>query len=255
MRIPFIAGNWKMYKTVQEAVLFAKELRSAVKDVDDVEIVVAPPFTAVHAVAEAARNTNIGVAAQDLYWEALGAFTGEVSGPMIKEAGAEYVIVGHSERRQLFSETDATVNKKVTAAIASGLTPIVCVGETLEERERNDTLAVLDRQIKGGLDRITGDELAELVLAYEPVWAIGTGRVATAAQAGEVHAHIRTRLRQWFGADAADQCRVIYGGSVKPDNIRDLIAEEDVDGALVGGASLDVRSFAEIVARSRGPAV
>src|SRR5256885_13113263 len=150
MRIPFIAGNWKMFKTVEEAVVFVKELRSAVKDVTGVEIVVAPPFTAVHAVAEAARNTNIGVAAQDLYWEASGAFTGEVSGPMIKEAGAEYVIVGHSERRQLFGESDATVNKKVLAAIASGLTPIVCVGETLEQRERNDTLAVLDAQIQGG---------------------------------------------------------------------------------------------------------
>ena len=247
MRIPFIAGNWKMYKTVQEAVVFVKELRSAVKDVTDVEIVVAPPFTAVHAVAEAARNTNIGVAAQDLYWEAWGAFTGEVSGPMVKEAGAEYVIVGHSERRQLFGETDATVNKRVLAAIASGLTPIVCVGETLDERERNDTLAVLDRQIKDGLDRITGDELAALVVAYEPVWAIGTGRVATAAQAGEVHTHIRTRLRQWFGADAAEQCHVIYGGSVKPDNIAALIAEEDVDGALVGGASIDAEGFVRIV--------
>jgi triosephosphate isomerase (TIM) len=255
MRIPFIAGNWKMYKTVAEAVVFVKELRSAVKDVAEVEIVLAPAFTAVHAVAEAARNTNIGVAAQDLYWEAWGAFTGEVSSPMIKEAGAEYVIVGHSERRQLFGETDATVNKKVLAAIAAGLLPIVCIGETLEQRERNETLDVLDRQIKDGLDRITGKELGELVVAYEPVWAIGTGRVATAAQAGEAHAHIRKRLRQWFGADAAEQCRVIYGGSVKPDNIRDLIAEEDVDGALVGGASLDVKSFADIVARSRRAAV
>jgi triosephosphate isomerase len=255
MRIPFIAGNWKMYKTVAEAVVFVKELRSAVKDVTGVEIVVAPPFTAVHAVAEAARNTNIGVAAQDLYWEAWGAFTGEVSSPMIKEAGAEYVIVGHSERRQLFGETDATVNKKVLAAIAGGLTPIVCIGETLDQREKNATLDVLDRQIKGGLDAIKGAELAELVIAYEPVWAIGTGRVATAAQAGEAHAHIRTRLRQWFGGDAAEQCHVIYGGSVKPDNIRDLIAEPDVDGALVGGASLDVKSFTDIVVRSRGGAV
>jgi triosephosphate isomerase len=255
MRIPFIAGNWKMYKTVAEAVVFVKELRNAVKDVEGVEIVLAPPFTAVHAVAEAARNTVFGVAAQDLYWEAWGAFTGEVSPAMIKEAGAEYVIVGHSERRQLFGETDATVSKKVLAAIAAGLVPIVCIGETLEQRERNETLDVLDRQIKDGLDRITGHELAELVVAYEPVWAIGTGRVATAAQAGEAHAHIRTRLRQWFGADAAEQCHVIYGGSVKPDNIRDLIAETHVDGALVGGASLDVRSFADIVARSRGAAV
>jgi triosephosphate isomerase (TIM) len=255
MRTPFIAGNWKMYKTVQEAVLFAKELRSLVKDVMDVEVVVAPPFTAVAAVADAARNSNITVAAQDLYWEASGAFTGQISGPMIKEAGAEHVIVGHSERRRLFGETDATVNKKVMAALASGLTPIVCVGETLEERERDETLAILDRQIKDGLDRISADEVSDLVVAYEPVWAIGTGRTATSAQAGEAHAHIRKRLRQWFGADAADRCRVIYGGSVKPDNIRELVAEEDVDGALVGGASLDVRSFAEIVVRSRRAAV
>src|SRR5262252_793897 len=176
MRIPFIAGNWKMFKTVHEAVLFVKELRSAVKDVSDVEIAVAPPFTAVHAVAEAARNTNIGVAAQDLYFEREGAFTGEVSPTMIKEAGAEFAIIGHSERRRLFGETDATVNRKVMAAIAAGLTPIVCVDETL---------AVLERQIKDGLDRITGAELSELVIAYEPVWAIGTGRNATAAQAGE----------------------------------------------------------------------
>jgi triosephosphate isomerase (TIM) len=255
MRIPFIAGNWKMFKTVQEAVVFVKELRSGVKDVTDVEIVVAPPFTAVHAVAEAARNTNIGVAAQNLYWEREGAFTGEVSGPMIKEAGAAYVIIGHSERRRLFGETDATVNRKIVAAIGAEMTPIVCVGETLEERERNETFAVLDRQIKDGLDRLTADQIADLVIAYEPVWAIGTGRTATAAQAQESHGHIRLRLRQWFGADAAERCHVIYGGSVKPDNIRELVAEPDVDGALVGGASLDVKSFGEIVTRSRPAAV
>ena len=255
MRIPFIAGNWKMFKTVHEAVLFVKELRSTVKDAIGVEIVVAPPFTAIHAAAEAARNTNIGVAAQNLYWEVSGAFTGEVSGPMIKEAGAEYVIVGHSERRQLFGESDATVNKKVMAAIAGGLTPIVCIGETLEERERDLTLAVLDRQIKDGLDALGAEQVADLVVAYEPVWAIGTGQNATAAQAGEAHAHIRMRIRQWFGADAADRCHVIYGGSVKPDNIREIIAEPDVDGALVGGASLDVNSFADIVTRSRPAAV
>jgi triosephosphate isomerase len=254
-RIPFIAGNWKMFKTVQDAVVFVKELRSVVKDIADVEIVVAPPFTAVHAVAEAARNTNIGVSAQDLYWEREGAFTGEVSAAMIKEAGAEYVIIGHSERRRLFGETDAMVNRKVGAAVAAGLTPIVCVGETLEERERDETLAVLDRQLKDGLDGLSAEQLAEIVVAYEPVWAIGTGRNATAAQAGEAHAHIRKRLRQWFGADAAERCHVIYGGSVKPDNIRELIAEPDVDGALVGGASLDVTSFTEIVSRSRQPPV
>ena len=255
MRIPFIAANWKMYKTVHEAVVFIKELRSAVKDVTGVEIVVAPPFTALHAAAEAARNTNIGVSAQDLYWEKEGAFTGEVSAGMIKEAGAEYTIVGHSERRRLFGETDAIVNRKVVAAIGAALTPIVCIGETLDEREKNETLAVLDRQLKDGLDGLSAQQVADLVVAYEPVWAIGTGRNATAAQAGEAHAHIRTRLRQWFGGDAADRCHVIYGGSVKPDNIRELIAEPDVDGALVGGASLDVRSFTDIVTKSRGAAV
>jgi triosephosphate isomerase len=244
-----------MFKTVHEAVVFVKELRALVKDVADVEVVVGPPFTAIHAVAEAARNSNIGVAAQDMHWEREGAFTGEVSAAMIVEAGAEYVIIGHSERRRLFGETDAIVNRKVAAAITAGLTPIVCVGETLDERERNETLAILDRQIKEGLDQVTGEQLAELIVAYEPVWAIGTGKNATAAQAGEAHAHIRLRLRQWFGAEAADQCRVIYGGSVKPDNIRQLIAEPDVDGALVGGASLDLKSFSEIVTGSRPPAL
>jgi len=251
MRIPFIAGNWKMHKTVQEAVIFVKELRNAFKDINDLEIVVAPAFTALHAVAEAVRNANIGVAAQDLHWEKEGAFTGEVSASMVKEAGAAYVIVGHSERRRLFGETDAIVNRKVTAAIAGGLTPIVCIGETLEERERVQTFDVLDRQIKTGLDHVGGEQVADIVIAYEPVWAIGTGRNATAAQAGEAHAHIRRRLRQWFGADAAERCHVIYGGSVKPDNVRELIAEPDVDGALVGGASLEVKAFVDIVTRSR----
>ena len=251
MRIPFIAGNWKMFKTVHEAVVYAKELRGLVRELTDVRVVIAPPFTAVHAVSEALRNTNVGVAAQDLFWEREGAFTGEVSGPMIKEAGAEYVIIGHSERRTLFGETDQSVNRKVTAALAAALTPIVCIGETLEQRERNETMAVLDRQMKAGLDGLTGGKIESLVLAYEPVWAIGTGRNATPGQAGEAHAHIRTRLRQWFGATAADQCPIIYGGSVKPDNIQDLIAQPDVDGALVGGASLDARAFYDIIVKSR----
>jgi len=255
MRIPFIAGNWKMFKTVHETIVFTKELRSVLKDVTGVEVVVAPPFTAVHAAAEALRNSNIAIAAQSLYWEREGAFTGEVSAQMIKDAGAEFVIIGHSERRRLFGETDAMVNRKVTAAIGAGLTPIVCVGETLEERERNETLAVLDRQIKDGLDRVTGAQIADLVVAYEPVWAIGTGRNATAAQAEEAHQHIRQRLKQWFGGDAAEACHLIYGGSVKPDNIAQLIAEPDVDGALVGGASLEIGSFASIVTGSRQAAV
>ncbi len=251
MRTPLIAGNWKMFKTVHEAIVFAKELRILVKDASGVEIVVAPPFTAVHAVAEALRNTNVFVSAQDLHWEKEGAFTGEVSASMIKDAGAEYVIIGHSERRRLFGETDLAVNRKTGAAIAAGLTPIVCIGETLEEREAGQMLAVLDRQIKDGLDRLTGEQVADLVVAYEPVWAIGTGRNATAAQAEEAHVHIRGRLRQWFGADAADHCHVIYGGSVKADNIAELVREPDVDGALVGGASLDLASFSAIVTRSR----
>jgi triosephosphate isomerase (TIM) len=255
MRVPFIAANWKMYKTVHEAVVFAKEFRAMVKDIDDVEIVLAPPFTALHTVVEASRNSNIGISGQDLHWEREGAFTGEISAGMLKEAGADYVIIGHSERRRMFHETDETVNRKLMAALGAHLTPIVCIGETLEERERNETLAVLDRQIKAGLDSLTGDQVAGLVLAYEPVWAIGTGRNATPAQAGEAHAHIRSRLRQWFGAPAADQCHVIYGGSVKPDNIHDLIVLPDVDGALVGGASLDVRGFADIVSRSQRSAV
>jgi triosephosphate isomerase len=255
MRTPFIAGNWKMFKTVGETVAFVNDLRDLVKGAAGVDIVVAPPFTAVHAAANAARGSNIAVAAQNLYWEREGAFTGEVSPGMVKEAGAAYAIVGHSERRRLFGETDAIVNRKTLAAIGAGLTPIVCIGETLEERERGEMLAVLDRQIKDGLDQLSGGQIGGLVVAYEPVWAIGTGRTATAAQAGEAHAHVRKRLRQWFGGDAADACRILYGGSVKPDNIRELIAEEDVDGALVGGASLDVRSFADIVTRSGRPAV
>jgi triosephosphate isomerase (TIM) len=255
MRTPLIAGNWKMYKTVAEAVKYIKEFRIMVKDVADVEIVIAPTFTAVHAAAEAARNSNVGIAAQDLYWEREGAFTGEVSGPMLREAGAEYVIIGHSERRTLFGETDATVNRKTHAAFTAGLTPIVCIGETLDQRERNETFAVLDRQIKQGLDGVTAEQMAQLVIAYEPVWAIGTGRNATPAQAGEAHGHIRQRLRQWFGGDAAELCHVIYGGSVKPDNIRDLVALPDVDGALVGGASLDLQAFFTIVSHCRRPAV
>jgi triosephosphate isomerase len=239
-RTPFIAANWKMYKTVHETVAFIKELRSVAKDVHDVEIVVAPPFTSLRTAVEAAHASAIGIAGQNLHWEREGAFT-----------GAEYVIIGHSERRRLFGETDDTVNRKLAAAVAAQLTPIVCIGETLAERDGNQTLDVLDRQIKLGLDGLTADQIAALVIAYEPVWAIGTGRNATPAQAGEAHAHIRSRIRQWFGGHAAELCHVIYGGSVKPDNIRDLALLPDVDGALVGGASLELRSFFEIISRAR----
>jgi triosephosphate isomerase len=244
-----------MHKTVAETVRYVKEFRGLVKDISDVEIVIAPTFTALHAAAEAARNSNVVVAAQDLHWEREGAFTGEISGAMIRESGAELVIVGHSERRTLFGETDHSVNRKVMTAFAADLVPIVCIGETLDQRDRNETFDVLDRQIKVGLDGVSSEQMAQLVIAYEPVWAIGTGRNATPAQAGEAHAHIRQRLRQWFGVEAAELCHVIYGGSVKPENIRDLITHQDVDGALVGGASLDLRSFFDIVSRSRGAAV
>ena len=251
MRQPLIAGNWKMFKTVHETVVFIKQLRGIINNIRDVEVVVAPPFTAIHAAAEAARGSNLAIAAQNLYWEREGAFTGEVSASMIREAGGELVIIGHSERRTLFGETDLTVNRKLGAAIAGGLIPIVCIGETLEQREASQTLTVLDRQVRESLDNVTAAQLAELVIAYEPVWAIGTGRNATPDQAQEAHAHIRGRLRQWFGADAADRCHILYGGSVKPDNIQAIMAQPDVDGALVGGASLEVRTFAEIIQKAR----
>jgi triosephosphate isomerase len=247
MRRPLIAGNWKMFKTVHDTVAYIRELRDTLKSLPGVDVVVAPPFTALYAACDAARGTEIAVSAQNLHWEREGAFTGEVSAAMIREAGAEYVIVGHSERRTLFGETNLTVNKKLTAALGVQLVPIVCVGETLSQRDADQTLQVLDQQVKEGLDGLTAGQLEEMVLAYEPVWAIGTGRNATPEQAQEAQAYIRSRLRQWFGADTAERCRILYGGSVKPDNIASLVAQADVDGALVGGASLDVRAFTDIV--------
>jgi triosephosphate isomerase (TIM) len=247
MRKPLIAGNFKMFKTVAETVSYVRDLRVLVKDVTNVDVAIAPPFTSLASASEAAKGSAIEIGAQNLHWEREGAFTGEISAGMIHGTGARLVIIGHSERRTLFGETDATVNKKVHAAITGGLVPIVCIGETLDQRDRNETMAVLDRQIKEGLDRISGEQLSRMVLAYEPVWAIGTGRNATPAQAGEAHLHIRQRLKQWFGLDASDHCRVLYGGSVKPDNIAKLIAEPDVDGALVGGASLEPKSFFAII--------
>ena len=247
MRVPAIAANWKMFKTTHEALANVRELGAREKDVSGVEIIIAPPFTALATAAEAARNTAVGIAGQNMSAEKEGAFTGEISAAMLKDAGATYVILGHSERRKLYGETDASINRKVHAALAAELIPIVCVGETLEEREGGQMATVLDRQIKDGLDGLTGDQVGGLIIAYEPVWAIGTGRNATPEQADEAHRHIRTRLRQWFGAAAADACRIQYGGSVKPDNITGLIALPDVDGALVGGAGLQVTSFFEII--------
>ena len=250
MRVPVLAANWKMFKTGHETLAYLRELGALAKSVRAVELVVAPPFTSLAIAAEAARNTPIGVAAQNMYFEREGAFTGEISAGMIKDAGASHVIIGHSERRRLFGETDASVNRKLRAALAAGLIPIVCIGETLEERERGETLAVLDRQIRDGCQGTTGADIGGLIIAYEPVWAIGTGKNATPAEADEAHRHIRARLAEGFGRDAADRCRIQYGGSVKPDNIRALITLPDVDGALIGGASLDVRSFFDIVSRA-----
>lgn len=252
MRTPVFAANWKMHKTGLEAVAWIREFTAATRSLkpDAAEIIVAPPFTAIAAAVEAARGSGIAVAGQNLYFERQGAFTGEVSAGMLKDAGADFVIIGHSERRRLFGDTDAWVQRKVTAAHAARLVPIVCVGETLEERERGETLDVLDAQVRAGLDGSTGDQIAALVLAYEPVWAIGTGRNATAAEAGEAHTHLRRRLREWFGGVHAEACRIVYGGSVKPDNIQQLISLEDVDGALVGGASLDAAAFASILQKA-----
>jgi triosephosphate isomerase len=246
MRQPLAVANWKMFKTVQETVFYVKELRALMKSMRNVEVMVAPPFTALHAASEAARGSDIGIGAQNVHWEKEGAFTGEVSAVMIQEAGGEFAIIGHSERRTLFGETDLMVNRKLQAALAARLVPIVCVGETEEQRAGNQTLAVLDRQLKEGLDGLTAEQLAALVLAYEPVWAIGTGQNATPTQAQEAHAHLRGRLRQWLGVDPAERCRIVYGGSVKVDNIQSLASQPDVDGALIGGASLDVRTFADI---------
>jgi triosephosphate isomerase len=251
MRVPLAVANWKMHKGVHDAVAYAKDLAARLAAFHGAEIVIAPAFTAIAAVADAVRATNIGVAAQDLSSEPEGAFTGEVSGAMVREAGARYVIVGHSERRRLFHETDVIVNRKVRAAMAASLTPIVCIGETLYERENGKTFDVIDRQLTAGLDGLAATDVATFAIAYEPVWAIGTGRNATAAEAGAVHEHVRTRLRQGYGAAAADACRLIYGGSVKPDNVAALAALPDVDGALVGGASLEAATFADIVTRAR----
>lgn len=250
MRTPFVAANWKMHKTVGDALAYAAALRRRVEPVRGVEVVVAPPFTALHAVAGALAGSGVGVAGQNLHAEPQGAFTGEVSAGMLREAGAGYAIIGHSERRHLCGETDAAVNAKLRAAAGAGLVPIVCVGETLAERESKRTFDVLDRQIEAGLAGLSAAQAGVLVVAYEPVWAIGTGRNATPDQAQEAHAYIRRRLAGALGESVADARRIIYGGSVKPANAGALAAQPDVDGALVGGAGLDAASFAEIVTSS-----
>lgn len=246
-RRPVLAGNWKMYKTIGEAVSFIAKLKPLVENTTHCDVVVGPPFTALRAVADAAKGSNIAVAAQDLHWDKEGAHTGDVSPAMILEAGATYVIVGHSERRQDHGETDEGVNRKVKAALSTGLKPIVCVGEVLAEREAGKTEAVLERQFRGGFPGLTPPEFSRIIIAYEPVWAIGTGRTATPEMAAESHQYIRGLVRQQFGEEVASELRILYGGSVKPENVGGLMAQEEIDGALVGGASLKAESFAAIV--------
>ena len=243
MRTPFIAGNWKMFKTAAEAVDFVTNLKPQVAEVINREILVCPPFPALAPVAEALRNSNIKLGAQNLFWEDEGAFTGEVSAPMLKAVGCQYVIIGHSERRQYFGETNETVNKKIFAALKHNLWPIVCIGETLEEREKNETFKVIEKQVQEGFKNLDSSNWLQVTIAYEPVWAIGTGKTATPKQAQEVHAFIRGLLPK----EVASQVRILYGGSIKPENIKELMAQPDIDGGLVGGASLKVESFAKII--------
>ena len=247
MRRPVIAGNWKMFKTVAETRAFFNAFKPLVASTTHCDIVIAPTFTSLAAAAESASGSNIAISAQNMHAEKQGAFTGEVAAAMLVEAGCRYVILGHSERRHIFGETDAIVAKKTAAALDAGLIPIVCVGETLDERNANQTEAVLARQFTGGLGALTDEQFSRILLAYEPVWAIGTGRTATPEMAGDAHRFLRSAAASRFTSDRAEDLRILYGGSVKPDNIRGLMAQVEIDGALVGGASLEAVSFASIV--------
>jgi triosephosphate isomerase len=251
MRRRVIAGNWKMYKTTANTRAFFAAFSPLAADATYCDIVIAPPFTAILAAVESARNTPIRIAGQNVYWEKEGAFTGEISSAMLSEAGCRYVIIGHSERRQIFGETDETVAKKTKSALAAGLIPIVCVGETLAERESGHTERVCESQLSKGLGSLTADEFSRILMAYEPVWAIGTGRTATPEIAAASHRYLRECVARRFSPDHAAALRILYGGSVKPENIQGLMAQEELDGALVGGASLDPKSFAAIVSGSK----
>jgi len=246
-RLPLIAGNWKMNKTIGEAVDLVRQLRAFLSGGEGVEVAVAPPFTALHAVRKEIEGSSIRLAAQNLFWEEKGAYTGEVSPLMLKELGCQYVIIGHSERRQYFGETDETVNKKMRTALRQGLDPIFCIGETLKEREAGKTLSVIEAQLKRGLQGIEEGEMGKVVIAYEPVWAIGTGKTATPQQANEVHRFIRQRVEDLYTRRIAEGIRIQYGGSVTPENVKGLMSENDIDGALVGGASLKADAFLGIV--------
>ena len=244
---PLIAGNWKMYKTVQESLDFASQLKKALPPSLDRDVLIAPPFPNLYPVSELLKGTSIHLGAQNLHEAKEGAFTGEVSAAMLLEAGCDYVIIGHSERRTLFGETNATINKKVKAAFENGLKPIFCIGETLAERESGQTFTVLEKQVKEGLNSFNASDIRHLVVAYEPVWAIGTGKTATPEQAQEAHAFIRSTLAAILGAEFASGCAILYGGSVNPGNIASLMSQPDINGGLVGGASLKVDSFLEII--------
>jgi len=246
-RTPLIAGNWKMFKTCPEAVETAGQLVKLVAMTTDIDVMIAPPFTALAQVSDVVRGSCVSLGAQNLFWEAKGAFTGEISSAMLVSAGCKYVIIGHSERRQYFNETDETVNKRIKAAFDNDLMPVMCVGESEKERESKNTFSVLDKQLKKGLEDLSSYDLKRLVIAYEPVWAIGTGKTATSEQAQEVHQFLRSVLEKSFGNMLAKSIRILYGGSVKPNNIAELMAMPDVDGALVGGASLDPETFSKIV--------
>jgi len=251
MRKPIIAGNWKMHKTLEEGEELVNLLKRQLYDVEDIDIVLCPPFTHLAYIADMLESSNILLGAQDMHWEEEGAYTGEISGPMLKCAGCKFVLIGHSERRQFFGETNESVNKKLASALNNGLTPIVCIGEDLKQREKGITFDLISQQLELGLKAIAPGRLKEIIIAYEPVWAVGSGKVATSEQAQEVHRYIRDWLSKNYSSALAQETRIQYGGSVKPDNIAGLIAQEDIDGALVGGASLAADSFSASVRESK----
>ena len=243
---PFIAGNWKMHKTISEAVEIANALKKASPDLIEAELVVIPPFTALNELRKTIEGSSIQLGAQNLFWEEKGAFTGELSAPMLKDAGCQYAVIGHSERRQHFGETNETVNKKIKAALSHELIPIMCIGESLDEREKGKTIEKVEGQINDGLEGLGKDEMRRLIIAYEPIWAIGTGLTATPSQAEEIHLFIREKLAEKYGNETASYAIILYGGSVKPDNTYELLKENNINGALVGGASLEADSFIQI---------
>ncbi|MFO7981789.1 MAG: triose-phosphate isomerase [Candidatus Aminicenantes bacterium] len=248
---PFIAGNWKLHKTISEAVLLTKKIHKKVKKEKEAEIVIIPPFTALSEVKKVLSKSQILTGAQDVFWEESGAYTGEIAPSMIKEAGCDFVVVGHSERRQYFGDTDDHVNKKIKSALNAGLFPIMCLGESLEERENNETFNKIKKQVNQGLKDLEADQIKNVIIAYEPIWAIGTGRTATPEQAEEVHAFIRNQLTEMVGKETSSCAIILYGGSVKPKNAFSLIKEKNINGALIGGASLKADSFVDIIKEAK----